>query len=142
MIKPEIIKASKSKNVKVIPKPSPEMAFESFKMLMEAHHNYKMTVQTETTKREAIKAYKDIKVAKHEKEANFLKDYLNHTFQERKYHIDSMFERLDQGIESGNMELVNMAMQSITAVVKSSPLQEADKVIAAMNDSNVEKIEF
>ena len=53
-----------------------------------------------------------------------------------------MFERLDKGIEAGNMDLVNVAMESITTIVKSSPLKEAEKIIQALNDPNIEKIEF
>ena len=49
---------------------------------------------------------------------------------------------LDKGIEAGNMDLVNLAMESITTIVKSSPLKEAEKIIQALNDPNIEKIEF
>ena len=65
MAKQELIKAAKNlKNVNVIPKPSPDMAFQAFKMLADAHHEYRMTVQAETTKREAIHAWRDINVGK------------------------------------------------------------------------------
>lgn len=40
------------------------MAFQAFKMLADAHHEYRMTVQAETTKREAIHAWRDINVGK------------------------------------------------------------------------------
>ena len=72
----------------------------------------------------------------------FLKAYLAETFKERRHSIDEMFERLDKGIEAGNMDLVNVAMESITTIVKSSPLKEAEKIIQALNDPNIEKIEF
>ncbi|EHF3479150.1 MULTISPECIES: hypothetical protein [Acinetobacter] len=143
MAKQELMKAAKNlKNVTVIPKPSPDMAFQSFKMLVDAHHEYKMTVQTETTKREAIQAWRDVNVGKIEQQTEFLKAYLAETFKERRHSIDEMFERLDKGIESGNMDLVNLAMESITTIVKASPLKEAEKIIQAMNDPKVESIEF
>lgn len=77
-----------------------------------------------------------------EQQTEFLKAYLAETFKERRHSIDEMFERLDKGIEAGNMDLVNMAMESITTIVKSSPLKEAEKIIQALNDPNIEKIEF
>lgn len=143
MAKQELIKATKNlRNINGIPKPSPDMAFQAFKMLADAHHEYKMTVQIETTKREAINVWRDVNVGKIEQQTEFLKAYLAETFKERRHSIDEMFERLDKGIEAGNMDLVNMAMESITTIVKSSPLKEAEKIIQALNDPNIEKIEF
>ena len=83
-----------------------------------------------------------INVGKIEQQTEFLKAYLAETFKERRHSIDEMFERLDKGIEAGNMDLVNVAMESITTIVKSSPLKEAEKIIQALNDPNIEKIEF
>lgn len=143
MANQEFIKATKTlKNVTAIPKPSPDMALQAFKMLADAHHEYRMTVQVETTKREVINAWRDVHVGKIEQQTDFLKTYLAETFKERRHSIDEMFERLDRGIEAGNMDLVNMAMESITTIVKSSPLKEAEKIIQALNDPNIEKIEF
>lgn len=143
MAKQELMKAAKNlKNVNVIPKPSPDMAFQAFQMLADAHHEYRMTVQAETTKREAIHAWRDVNVGKIEQQTEFLKAYLAETFKERRHSIDEMFERLDKGIEAGNMDLVNIAMESITTIVKSSPLKEAENIIQALNDPNIEKIEF
>lgn len=143
MAKQEFMKAAKNlKNVAVIPKTSPDIAFQAFKMLADTHHEYRMTVQAETTKREAIHAWRDANVGKVEQQTEFLKVYLAETFKERRHSIDEMFERLDKGIESGNMDLVNLAMESITSIVKSSPLKEAEKIIQAMNDPKVESIEF
>ena len=53
-----------------------------------------------------------------------------------------MFKRLDEGIASDNPELIGKAMSAIENTVKSSPLQEASQILLAMNDPNVEKIEF
>lgn len=143
MAKQELIKAIKNlKNGNLIPRPSPDMASQAFKMLVDAHHEYRMTVQAEITKREAIHAWRDVKVGEIEQQAEFLKTYLAETFKERRHSIDEMFERLDKGIEAGNMNLVNSAMESITTIVKSSPLKEAEKIIQALNDSNIEEIEF
>ena len=55
---------------------------------------------------------------------------------------DEMFKRLDEGIENGNLDVINLAMNSIVSIVKTSPLQQAEQLIIAMNDPNVHKIEF
>jgi len=117
-------------------------ALESFNLLVQAHHDYKQTVEVERTKRAASAAWRDVNITRLEAQREFLQTYLKQTFAERRHSIDEMFKRLDAGIADGNLDVVNMAMNSIVSIVQSSPLKEAEKVIQAMNDPNVQHIEF
>lgn len=135
----QVVEILKKTNPKAIP---PAMAKDSFDMLVQAYREYKEIVEMETTKRQAISAWRDTKLAALENQREILKDYLARTFEERNYVINEMFERLDVGIADNNMELVNMAMDNIVAIVKTSPLKEAEKVISALHDPNVGQIEF
>lgn len=135
----QVVEILKKTNPKAIP---PAMAKDSFDMLVQAYREYKEIVEVETTKRQAISAWRDTKLAALENQREILKDYLARTFEERHYVINEMFERLDLGIENNNMELVNIAMNSIVDIVKTSPIKEAEKIISALNDPNIGKIEF
>ena len=125
-----------------LPKDPVSNAAQGFTMLVSAYQEYKTICQYEHTKRDAIQAWKEVQVGKTNAQREFLENYLKERFQERRHEIDEMFKRLDEGIASDNPELIGKAMSAIENTVKSSPLQEASQILLAMNDPNVEKIEF
>ena len=125
-----------------IPKDPVSNAAQGFNMLVSAYKEYKTICQQEHTKREAIQAWKEAQVGRTNAQREFLENYLKERFQERKHVIDEMFKRLDEGIETDNPQIISMAMSAIENTVKSSPLQEASQILIAMNDPNVDKIEF
>jgi hypothetical protein len=63
-------------------------------------------------------------------------------FKERALVIDGMFEQLDRGISSGNMELASMAIGAIVSVAKSSPLEGARALISDLRNPAVKEIEI
>lgn len=125
-----------------MPKDPVSNAAQGFTMLVSAYKEYKTICQQEHTKREAIQAWKEVQVGRTNAQRDFLESYLKERFTERKHVIDEMFKRLDEGIANDNPELISMAMSAIENTVKSSPLQEASQVLMALNDPNVDKIEF
>lgn len=139
----DVITFNSSKAVKTAASQNPlSSAYQGFEMLVKAHSDYKTVCQTEHTKREAIAAWKEVQITKTNNQREFLESYLRERFAERRHVIDEMFERLDQGIENDNPELISMAMRAIENTVKSSPIQEAAQVLMAMSDPTVNKIEF
>ena len=140
MVKSTLI--TQMKNVKNITPNPAGSALEAFNLLVNAHKEYQITAQVEQTKRAAITAWKDSRLASLQNQREVLHQYLEHTFAERRHAIDEMFKRLDEGIENGNLDVINLAMNSIVSIVKTSPLQQAEQLIIAMNDPNVHKIEF
>ena len=123
-------------------KVNPLMALDAISKLVEAHHHYHVTVQVEKTKRTLSEDRKKVDIKKIETQREFLKNYLNSTFKERRHVIDEMFTRLDIGIETDNIELMNQAVESIVSIVKTSPLAEAKEVLSALNDPSVNQIDF
>ena len=121
---------------------NPASALEAFNMLVKAHHDYKVTAETERTKRSAIEAWRQVQVGNLQMQKELLQSYLSQTFAERRHVIDEMFDRLDQGIESGNTDLMNMAMSSIVNIVQTSPLKDAQVIMQSIADPNVQRIEF
>ena len=118
------------------------VADESLKMLVNAWANYKNTVEVETTKRTAISAWRDTKVAQIDSQRQVLESYLAHAFKERASMIHGFFDVLDKGIENGDSNLVNSSIAAILSVAKESPLSQAKEIMAAMYDPNVDCIEI
>lgn len=136
-------KSEYAKNVvSKVPVSSTAAALEAFNLLVKSHYDYKMIAQQERTKRAEIAAWRDVQVSSIQAQKELLHDYLAQTFAERRHTIDEMFARLDRGIEDANMDVMNMAMNSIVNIVQSSPLKEAQQIMQALYDPNVKKIEF
>lgn len=131
-----------SKNVVTGPSNPISIAAQGFEMLVNSYADYKTICQTEHTKREAISAWKEVQLNKTNNQREFLESYLKERFVERRHVIDEMFDRLDEGIKNDDSELISMAMTAIENTVKSSPLQEASQVLAALNDPSIDRIEF
>ena len=139
----DIITSTSSKSLKNVASQNPlSKVYQGFEMLVNAHNEYKTICQTENTKREAIAAWREVQVNKTNSQREFLQSYLKESYGERRHVIDEMFTKLDEGIESNNPELISMAMKVIENTVKSSPLQEAAQLITALNDPNVDTIQF
>lgn len=127
---------------KLVTKTSPTSALEGFNMLLNAHQEYTKIRETEHTKREAIRAWRDVEVNRTNQQVEFLKTYLKESFAERKEMIDDYFDALNKGIENNNNVAIQMAMSGLVNLVQSSPLTSVNQFLAMMDDPNVKEIEF
>ena len=71
-----------------------------------------------------------------------LRLYLENTFRARREVIDGLFDALDKGIEAGNINVIDTAINGIVNIAKDSPLQEVDKLILSLKNDDVKVIEF
>ncbi len=117
-------------------------AVEASKGFFEAWFDYKKVREVEETKRESIRAQRDVAIAKIKAEKEILEKYLEQSFAERRYTIEETFKRFDSALESNNLELASQAMQSIVCIVKESPLKQINKLIDMTNDPTVDEIEI
>lgn len=117
-------------------------AAQSLDNLVNAWHDCSTTASVEQTNRARIKRDRDVQVRAIEENSAILKDYLTAVFKERAGIIDGMFEQLDKGISSGNMELASMAIGAIVSVAKSSPLEGARELIADLRNPAISEIEI
>lgn len=115
---------------------------EAFKLLVDAWKEYKITAAQEKTKRASINAQRDITIKAIEENSAILKLYLEKTFAERSHVIKEMFDRLDQGLVSGNTDVISLTIAAIVDVTKQSPLTAARELIANYHDPNVTEIEI
>ncbi len=114
----------------------------AFNHLVDAAKEYKMTAEVEKTKRENIKAWRDVNIKAIEESAAILKQYLESSFKERSAVIQATFRSLDNALANNNTEAVGLMMSSIVAIVKDSPLAQARQVIADMGNTNIRMIEI
>jgi hypothetical protein len=125
----------------LIPKPT-DAAGHALNTLIDAYRECKIISEQEQTKRENIRAYRDINVKAIEENSAILKLYLEKTFAERAFVIQEMFDRLDKGLESGNIEVIALTISAIVDVTKQSPLAQARELIANYHNPNVTMIEI
>lgn len=138
-----MIDTSSSLVPKVVPAVYPVTNVTSaFSRLLEARQEYRRIAEQEKTKRHAIDAWEKVRLQELKNQQVILQQYLDATFSERRHVIDGFFNALDQGLESGNLELIDKAISGIVDIVKESPLRQVDNLIAALNDNSVKTIEF
>jgi len=123
-------------------KPTPDQAFEGLKIFFEVvKENYKIT-QEETTKRESIKAQKEIKLEQIRTQREILENYFEKVFAERKEIFKKEFEILDKGLETNNLELIQISLSSIIDLAKESPLAQVKKTLDDFYNDDVNMIEI
>lgn len=114
----------------------------SLEKMTEAIERCYLVKQQEETKREAIRAYRDVELKKLKNQKKNFEQYINYVFQERRINFDKFFQQLDIAIETDNMELANIVMAGIIQQIQNSPLQGVQELLIQVNDSNCKHIEF
>ena len=117
-------------------------AQQSMETLYSAYFNYKSVAQVESTKREAIAAWRDVKLHELTNQREVLEQFMKETFKERASVIEGFFEKLDQAIESGNDNLLEKSIMGILTIAKSSPLLQAKDLMDAMRNPDVKVIDL
>lgn len=122
--------------------PSTKMAESAFSQLVSAYKEYKTIHEIESTKREYIRAQRDVSLARINAQKEILETYLVNTFQERRSVIEGLFRELDKGIDSGNDKLIAYAMQGIVSTVQTSPLQGVSDFMRQLDNPEVKELEI
>ncbi|WGE91861.1 hypothetical protein [Actinobacillus genomosp. 1] len=117
-------------------------ASDAFKGLKESYEHFKMVEQREMTTREAIWANRDVELARIKSQKEILESYLKEIFKERRDMLNNTFKTLDKGLETGNLEIINMALSSIVSIAKESPLAQARQMLADVKNPNVKSIDW
>jgi hypothetical protein len=96
---------------------------ESINMLIELNRDYKLTKQIEKTKREKIKADKEVFLKKINAQKRFLITYLEKTFDERKNVFEKYFKVVDDALEHDNIQQLSFGIDGIVKLSKESPFK-------------------
>ena len=123
-------------------KPSPQQALDGLKIFAEVVKENRRISEEEKTKRDNILAMKEFEITKIQAQKEVLKDYFEKIFAERKLNLEKMFDALDKGIESNNLELIQLSLHSIVEIAKDSPLKQIEKLRSDFHNSDVKEIEI
>lgn len=76
------------------------------------------------TQRKLIEANRDTIIKGINNQKEIILEYMKRTFDERKENFEKMFLIVDRAIDSNNMEMLSMGLNSINDLVKSSPFKD------------------
>lgn len=119
----------------------------AFSQLVEAYREYNQIKQVETTKREAIRAGRDVALSRIQAQKEILQQYLRNTFSERADNFNHMFDILDKGLAAGDDKAIGAAMSMIVKQMEINPLDGIGQlmscnVIDQINDPDVDCIDI
>lgn len=95
--------------------------------------------EAESTKREKLKTYREIEVARIKASEKILQDYFDRVFEERRETHRRLFESLDQALESGDVAAMQAVVGGIVEIARTSPLAglgNLGELRRAMDDPN------
>lgn len=92
--------------------------------IVSAYYEYKRVVKEERTKCREIEAWEKTTLAEIEQKRDSFLAFLDHSFAERSKNFKALFNVVNQAIASGNNEHLQLALDKITELAKSSPFQD------------------
>ena len=95
--------------------------------------------ETESTKREKLKTYREIEVSRIKASEKVLRDYFDRIFDERRETHRRLFDSLDLALESGDVSAMQTVVGGIVEVARTSPLAnigDLGELRRAMDDPN------
>ena len=98
-------------------------------------------VAEQETKREEIRAERDVAIARIHAMSDSIKLYLEKTFDERSAIFAKQFECVDAALRDGNTEMLASTLNNINSLAASSPfknLADINQVQQALGDSSTE----
>lgn len=99
-------------------------------------HDYLVTAQQEQTKRADIARQRDIAIASIEAQRAAFSELLKYTFEERAMVLGKQFEALDQALASGNVEVVQASLNSMVAIIQTSPFRTVQEMQQALGSKD------
>jgi hypothetical protein len=123
-------------------KPTPEQALKGLKEVYTLARRNSEIIETERTKRKAIEAQERMEIEKIRAQKELLREYFGEAFKERRENFDKLFDALDKGIESNNLELIAGTLGAIVDIAKSSPIKHLQKMKDDFNNPDIKEIEF
>ncbi len=97
--------------------------------------NHKIT-EEQQTRRHEISAIKDATIEAIKNEREIIEKLLNKEFDLKNSKIDELFVRLDQAIESNNIEIVQSVLATIVSLAKDNPLAKAVEFASLAKQKN------
>ena len=96
---------------------------ESVQVIVSDITNMVNMIQQETTKREAIRANRDVIIEKTRAFREIMLNVMDQTFEERKMQFDGYFELLDKAMDKNDVNMVAGILHNMVELTKESPLR-------------------
>lgn len=102
---------------------TPSEVASTLKAFSEAATDAVKFCEVQKTKREEIRADRDVRIAQLRVQRDIVMDYLKRSFDERRYLFEQQFKVVDHALMTGNTEELALSLQSINDLAKSSPFK-------------------
>lgn len=100
---------------------NPDLALET---IITSYVEYKQVVSQEKTKREQIRAWRDVELERIRAQEELLLTYLECTFDERRANFAKFFDVLDHAVETEDVGVITTTLESITTLAQASPFKD------------------
>lgn len=97
-------------------------------------------MEEEATRREEIRAKRDVAVAAIQAQRELIEKYFEHRFAERASALSMFFKHLEHAVDTRNDAELDTALNGILSVVKDSPLKDYESFRAARIEGKVIEI--
>lgn len=121
---------------------SPAEVLSTIKAFTEAATDAVKFCEVQETKREEIRANRDARIKQLEVQRDIIMNYLDHSFDERKYLFEEQFKIVDHALTTGNSEELALSLQNINDLAKSSPFKALADLGRVQNSLNQENSTF
>jgi hypothetical protein len=111
----------------LIPKPSPAMVVDTFKLVVSSADEWVTVVSQERTRRKEIKAWEKTQLEIIHVQRDFLLTALEKTYDERRENFRRLFDQLDNAMASDRDDAaaqVSDLLEAITDLAKTSPFKD------------------
>jgi hypothetical protein len=125
-----------------VPSATIAMPLEAANNLISAWKDYQNTHEIEETRRESIRANRNIQLAAIREQADALRKVLEGTFAERSKNFSNFFDMLNEGFSSDDDKKINVALSLITEQIKQNPMKQAVQLMQDINNPSVREIEI
>lgn len=102
---------------------SPTEVLSTLKAFGEAATDAVKFCEVQETKRAEIRANTEVRIAQLRAQRDIVMDYLQRSFDERRYLFEQQFKVVDHALMTGNTEELAISLQSINDLAKSSPFK-------------------
>ncbi|GAB3608354.1 hypothetical protein GCM10027414_04790 [Humibacter ginsengiterrae] len=117
-----MVSQSKSTLAKIAGEITVTDAFGALTQLVDAVRETVQIHETESTKREKLKTYRETEVRRIKSSEKILREYFDRIFQERRDTSDRLFASLDVALEAGDVSAMQTIVGGIVEVARTSPL--------------------
>ena len=100
---------------------NPDVALET---IITSYVKYKQVAAQEKTKREQIRAWRDVELERIRAQEELFLTYLECAFDERRANFAKFFEVLDHAVETENVGVITATLDSMTDLAKTSPFKD------------------